>query len=182
MVFETRPVTIEEFERYILLPENIHRNFEFIAGEIVEKMVSSRRSANVAAWILIQMGTFVLEHDLGTVSGADGGYIVSGERYIPDVSFVSKARSSAGDDVAYYPLPPDLAVEVLSPTNTDEEMRVKVSNYLAAGTVLWLVAPRKRIEVHRPGQPVQVLYADDVLDGGDLLPGFQLSVRDILKK
>jgi Uma2 family endonuclease len=122
----------------------------------------------------------VLEYDFGTISGADAGYIVSGERYIPDVSFVSKAHNSEGDDVAYYPLAPDLAVEVLSPTNTDEEIRVKVSNYLAAGTVLWVVAPGKRVEVHRPGQPVQILGTDDILDGGDLLPGFQLSVREIL--
>ena len=85
-------------------------------------------------------------------------------------------------DDAYNPLAPDLALEVLSPTNTDEEMRVKIVNYLAAGTVVWVVDPGKRVEVHRSGQPVQILGINDTLDGGALLPGFELSVAQILAK
>jgi len=61
-------------------------------------------------------------------------------------------------------------------------MRVKISNYLAAGTVIWVVDPGNRVEVHRPGQPVRVLFENDLIDGGDVLPGFQLSVREILAK
>jgi Uma2 family endonuclease len=153
-----------------------------IAGEIVEKMVSHPRSSIVAAWIVGKMIAFVDEHDLGYVSGADGGYVISGEQYIPDGAFISKARCPVIPDAAYNPIAPDIALEVLSPTNTDEEMRVKVSNYLAAGTMLWVVAPGKRAESHRPGLPVLILGEGDMLDGGDALPGFTLSVSDILAK
>jgi len=101
-----RPVSVEEFDRYIMLPENIQRSFELIAGEIVEKTVLNSRSSNVALWIMARVSIFVDEHDLGFVSGADGGYIVSGERYIPDGDFIAESRATESFDVAYYPLCP----------------------------------------------------------------------------
>jgi Uma2 family endonuclease len=123
---------------------------------------------------------FVRTHDLGYVTGADGGYRVSGERYIPDAAFISTARQPQPSHEAYNPNPPDLAVEVLSPTNDPGEMRVKIVNYLLAGTVLWVVDPDlKRVEVYVPGQTPKTLGIDDVLDGGNVLPGFSLAVRDI---
>ena len=182
MVIQTRPVTAAEFDRQVALPANLHRNLELIAGEIVEKVVSNPRSSAIAAWILGKMAVFVDTHDLGHVTGADGGYVVSGERYIPDAAFVAKARQPVLPDEAYNPLAPDLALEVLSPTNTDEEMRVKIVNYLAAGTVVWVVDHGKRVEVHRTGQPVQILGPQDTLDGGGILPGFTLSAGEILAK
>jgi Uma2 family endonuclease len=182
VVSQTRPITAEYFNWFVMQPENVNRNFELIAGEIVEKMVSHPRSSIVAAWIVGKLIVFVDEHDLGYVSGADGGYVVSGEQYIPDGAFISKVRCPVIPDMAYNPIAPDLALEVLSPTNTDEEMRVKVSNYLASGTTLWVVAPGKRVESHRPGLPVLILSEGDMLDGGTVLPGFKLSVRDILAK
>lgn len=182
MVSQTRPITAEYFYWFIEQPENRDRNFERIAGEIVEKRVSNPRSSAVAAFILGKLSTFVYENNLGHVTGADGGYVVSGEQYIPDGAFISKARCPELPSAAYNPLAPDIALEVLSPGNTDEEMRVKVSNYLAAGTVMWVVDPGKRVEVHRPGQPVQILGDGDTLDGGEKLPGFTLSVDEILKK
>ena len=175
-------VTTEHFDWFIEQPENKDRNFELIAGEIIEKMVSSPRASTIAAWILGKLILFVEELDLGHVTGADGGYVVSGERYIPDAAFISKVRQPVLASEAYNPLAPDLALEVLSPGNTDEEIRVKVSNYLAAGTVVWIVDPGKRVEVYRRDQPVQILLSDDTLDGSDVLPGFTISVSDILAK
>jgi Uma2 family endonuclease len=175
-------VTVDEFYQFIMQPENRAQSFELIAGEIIEKMVSNPRSSIIANWIMSRVTIFVDENDLGHVSGADGGYVVSGDRYIPDGAFISKERCPIIPEDAYNPTPPDLALEVLSPSNTDEEMRVKLSNYLAAGTVVWIVASGKRIEVHRPGQPAQILLDGDTLAGGDVLPGFKLPVVDILAK
>lgn len=182
MVSQIRPVTAEEFDRFIAQPENVRRNFELIAGEIVEKMVSNPRSSAVGAFMVGKLSAFVTENDLGHVTGADGGYVVSGERYIPDGAFISKTRCPVLPPDAYNPLAPDIAVEVLSPANTDEEIRVKVSNYLAAGTVVWIVEPGKRIEIHSPGQPVRILNSSDTLTGGEKLPGFRLSVHEVLSR
>jgi Uma2 family endonuclease len=80
-------------------------------------------------------------------------------------------------------LPPDLAVEVLSPTNDDDEMRVKIANYLAVGTQVWVFDPDKeRLEVYRPGQAPEILSGEDVLAASNVLPGFKLRLSRIFKK
>jgi Uma2 family endonuclease len=75
-----------------MLPENLERNYELIAGEIVEKKVSNSRASRIAAWFIMKLGLFVDDHELGNITATDGGYIVSGERYIPDAAFLSKSR------------------------------------------------------------------------------------------
>jgi Uma2 family endonuclease len=171
---------VEAFEAFTQLPENNGRDFEFIAGKVVEKMVSRPRQSSVAMRLGGYMTVFVLQHNLGRVTGADGGYRVGRERYIPDVAYISKARQPVQPEDAYNPLPPDLAVEVVSPSNTDEDIRVKVMNYVAVGAVVWVIDPdRQRVEVYQPGQAVIVLGAGTTLDGGTLLPGFTLALADL---
>ena len=171
--------TVEEFEQIAALPENADRRLEYIGGEIIE-MVSNNYSSLVAALLLTKVFTFVLENNLGYVTGADGGYQVGEDRYIPDMAFVSKMRQPEPSHDAYNPNPPDLAVEVLSPTDDLNVMRFKVAGYLAAGTTVWVVdADKKQVEVYAPGQPPARKGADETLDGGNLLPGFTLAVKDI---
>lgn len=172
-------MTVEEFEAYALHPDNIQRRLELIGGEMVE-LVSNRRSSKAGVYAASKIIVFVTENNLGEVTGADGGYQVGKDRYIPDAAFTSKARATADDDVVYYPYPPDLAVEVLSPTDDLNDFRIKISNYLAAGTVVWVFDPEtKRAEVHAPGQPVQVIPPGGTLDGGTVLPGFKLALADV---
>lgn len=181
MVLEKQFVSLQEFEDFIQRPENQDRSFEWIGGEIVE-VVSGHYSSKLSARIIIKLGQFVEDHDLGDVTSSDGGYIIAGERYIPDVAFLTKDKSLASSQVAYSQVPPDLVVEVLSPTNSDRQMRVKVANYLQMGIVVWLVDPnRKQIEVYIPGQPVHILSENDTLDGGAVLPGFSVRLRDIFR-
>ncbi len=179
MVLQTRYVTDEEFDRFVALPENADRNFEYIAGEIVE-VVSNSLSSHFGAKISARVTIFAEDNHLGRVTGADGGYIVSGEKYIPDVAFISFARQANLPRVAYNPVPPDLAIEVLSPGNDEIEIARKIGNYIAAGTVLWLVDPEKKtIDVYIPNQPRKTLRVGDILEGGDVLPGFKLSLAAI---
>lgn len=180
MVLRTKPLASDEFDRFVKLPENAGRNFELIAGEIVEKMVSSPRSSAIGALMAGLIAVHVRQRDLGRVTGADGGYMVGKEKYIPDAAFISKARQPIQPDEAYNPLAPDLAVEVLSPSDDDEDVRLKIANYVAAGTVVWVFDPdKKRIEIYRNGQPPEVLGIEDTLDGGDILPGFKVAIKDI---
>ncbi len=171
---------VEEFDRFADQPENSGRDFELIAGRIVEKIVSRPRQSAIAMRLGGFMSVFVSQHKLGRVTGADGGYRVGNERYIPDVAYISKARQPVQPDDAYNPLPPDLAVEVVSPSNTDDDIRIKIGNYIAAGTVVWLLDPdRQRVEVYQAGQPVTVLRLGATLDGGAVLPGFTLALADL---
>jgi Uma2 family endonuclease len=180
MAVQAQRMTVDEFDKFVALPENAERLFEYIGGEVIE-VVSNQRSSAIAYRLGVFIGMYLLQHAMGGVTtGADGGYMIAGERYIPDIAYVSKERQSAPSEQAYGSTPPDLAVEVLSPTNSAHEIRVKVVNYLSVGTTVWVVDPdRKLVEVYRPGQRVSTFDADDTLDGGDVLPGFSVAVQDI---
>jgi Uma2 family endonuclease len=178
MAVQTRRATAEEFDRFVQLPENADRLFEYVGGEIIE-VVSNNYSSEIAMLIGAAILAFAREKRPGRVTGADGGYMVSGERYIPDVAFISKEKQPEPSHEAYNPTPPDLAVEVLSPSNDLSDIRIKLVNYLNAGTVVWIVDPeKKQVEVYAPGQ-AKKLGLDGTLDGGDVLPGFTLPVKEI---
>jgi Uma2 family endonuclease len=172
-------MSIDEFEKIAALPENADKHLEYIGGEIVEG-VSTSNASEIAARIAIKIGVYIEAHQLGRVTGADGGYRVFGEDYIPDVAFISSARQPKDPNVAWNPLAPDLAVEVASPTDKPTFIADKAVNYPLAGTILWYVFPdEKQVKVYEPGQPAKTFGTDDVLDGGNALPGFKLVVKDI---
>jgi Uma2 family endonuclease len=100
----------------------------------------------------------------------------------PDVSFVSRDREATIKAVrGFIPGAPDLAVEVRSPDNTLVELLVKANEYLDAGArLVWIVDPPTRsVLVKRPGRPAATQSVDDMLDGGDLLPGFSLPLSRV---
>lgn len=178
-IAQAEAMTAEAFEEYALLPENRDRRLEFINGRIVE-LVSTDYPSIVAGRILTWVNLHVMQNNLGRVTGADGGYWVMNERYIPDVGYLSNARQPEPSYKAHNPLAPDLAVEVLSPTDVEADVRDKVINYMLAGTVVWVVDPQKKIvSVYVSGQKPQTIAADGEIDGGNVLPGFRLKVAEI---
>lgn len=180
MLLLTKHITVEEFEQFVEQPENADKLFEYIGGEITE-VPSNLYASLISSRILGFIFMYLLQHDIGYVSGEAGGYMVSGERYAPDVGFISKAKGAVAQR-GYNPNPPDLAVEIDFPS-TDEsrrKLRIKIVNYLAAGTVVWVgVVETKTFEVYVPGQPVKIIGMDGRLDGGEILPDFTLAVKDI---
>jgi Uma2 family endonuclease len=182
MVTLTHTMTIEEFEAFALLPENLDRRLEYVNGEAFELRLSHQSSVVSASFGAYLLG-FVRPRDLGFVTGAGGGYRIAGSDFIPNCAFISKQKLPKPSKQFYYSESPDLAVEVLSPSNTHEEMRLKIVSYLDAGTLLWLVdVGKRRVEVYTPGQPPKVLGIDDILDGGDVLPGFTLPLKEVFAR
>jgi Uma2 family endonuclease len=173
--------TVEEFEYFVDLPENADKLFEYIRGEIIE-VPSRPYASSLAAHITIKIMTFTEEHKLGFITGKGGSYIVSGERYAPDVGFISKTREPKLPMRGYPRNPPDLAIEIDAPDDFQfqRNIRTKIANYLAAGTLVWVVLPEtKEVEVYEPGQPKKLVGIDGVLNGGDVLSGFTLAIKDI---
>lgn len=179
------PMSVTEFDTFVNQPENRTRSFEYISGKAIQ-VTSNSYASKLSNLIAALITMFVLEHNLGHVTGPDGGYMVSGERYIPDVGFISYTRQPELGTTGYNPLAPDLAVEVISnPANKQEleDLRRKMTNYLAAGTVVWVFDwSEEQAEIHAPGQPVQVFAKSDVIDGGAVLPGFTLKLNDIYRE
>jgi Uma2 family endonuclease len=176
-------MTAAEFDAWVALPENQDHLYEWIAGEIFD-VPSNPFASEIAALISFFIRLFMLQNQISShVTGADGGYWVNGERYAPDVAYISAARQPQLATSGYNPNPPELAVEVISdPENSREQdaLRRKIANYLVAGVLLWVVNPFARyVEVYAPGQPVKVLTGDDVLDGGGVLPGFALPIGEL---
>jgi Uma2 family endonuclease len=111
---------------------------------------------------------------------ADGGYKVKRNRLIPDIGFVSKARYLEAVEQGYQIIAPDLAIEVLSPSDKGKQVQKKIVAYLEGDTVVWLVNPKdETIIVYHPDKLPQTLHRGDTLDGGDVLVGFSLALDDL---
>jgi Uma2 family endonuclease len=165
-----------------------HKNrlCELVDGVLVEKAIGFYESYLTIELIKL-IGSFADAHDLGIVAGADGMIrLAPGLVRIPDISFVSwdrlHGRRVPRDPIAR--LVPDLAVEVLSESNTAAEMRRKVREYFTAGVrCVWLVDPESRTAVVYSDLGTSVtLHETDTLDGGQALPGFSLQLKDLFEK
>jgi Uma2 family endonuclease len=129
---------------------------------------------------------FVIPRKLGRLTGAETCYRLDvnpdGKDLVrcPDVGFVVMDRAPEPFDEDYIPFAPDLAVEVLSPGNDPAEMHDKALEYLRFGTrLVWLIDPTSRAVMVYTPTSTHLLSADDTLDGGDVLPGFGVVVREI---
>jgi Uma2 family endonuclease len=156
---------------------------ELVDGVLVEKVMGYSGS-RLAAELIISLGIFLRRHNLGVVAGADGMLkLTTGLVRIPDVSFVSWDRLP-GRRVPPEPiplLPIDLAVEVISKGNTRAEMERKLREYLASGArLVWFIYPKTRTArvYTTPGRSA-LLKDGGVLDGGAVLPGFALPLREL---
>ncbi len=184
MVADERLYTVNDL--WELSREKNETRLELIEGAIIEMSPAGDRHGLLANWTAYILTGFVETHDLGEVNAAETGFVLSDEPptvVAPDVSFISKERLLPLTG-KFYPIPPDLAVEVVSPNDSAPEVRRKVDLYLQAGTrLVWVIYPEGRlIDVYRPAAPTLTLRGEEVLDGGDVLPGFAVPVSRVFRK
>ena len=158
---------------------------ELIEGVLVETVSAGKVHARIAIRIGGELDRHVRRNRLGQVGGSDGGVIVQRHPDTvrePDVYFVSAERLPLDDDSdGYLEVAPELVVEIISPSDSRTEVDKKTQMWLGLGVLMVVtVYPRTRtIVVHRPGVPALTLTGDDVLDCGDVLPGFSLPLSEI---
>jgi Uma2 family endonuclease len=166
-----------------LLDAEDKRICELIDGVLVEKAMRTRE-ALFALYLGRMIGNYAEEFDLGVVLGGDGPYRFRlGLVRVPDVSFVSWARLP-GDEFPDDPIAevvPDLAVEVLSKSNTLAEIELKLDNYFEAGVrLVWVIDPKKqRAKIYSSRSRMQEIGTESALLGSKVLPGFRLALRDV---
>src|SRR5579859_7717980 len=184
---EKRLYTAEDLWDLQSLPENQDKNFELIDGEIYEVTPNSLTSNLIAAELIRVLGNFTHEHDLGYVAGTDAGFTLSpGNTLEPDVAFISKSRLSKMPE-RYFEGAPELAVEVVSPTDSVKATQRKAKRYLMAGTdLVWILYPADKTADACTMTPegdmaIHEIGADGLLDGGNVIPGFKVALKDIFK-
>lgn len=182
MVIERQAMTVEQFDKWANLPENADFDYEFINGEI-HHILAYPSASILAARMAVLIHPYVDDHDLGHLTGANGCYEVTKERYMPDVGYISYERMPHLLSEEYYiPAAPDLAVEVLPSRNTTHILMIKLGNYLAENTVVWVVdGEKKEIAVYVPKESVKVYKQADTLSGGKVLAGFTLPLKSVFK-
>lgn len=159
---------------------------ELVDGTLVEKTMGFEESF-LAGRLMHLLYRFLDEHNLGIVAGEQGPFrLWPGLVRIPDISFISW-NQLPNRKIPKKPIPdlhPDLAVEVLSRKNTKAEIDRKLHEYFRSGTRLaWVVDPRKRnVRVYTTPDQFRLLTEDQSLDGGDVLPGLSLPLREVFSQ
>ncbi|HEX6853638.1 MAG TPA: Uma2 family endonuclease [Candidatus Polarisedimenticolaceae bacterium] len=173
-------------EALYTLPDDGFRH-ELQAGCVVSEPPTGFAHGDAAGRVAAAIGAHARATRSGRLIVAEAGFLLASDPdtvRCPDVAFVSASRLAlVRDGRRAFPGPPDLAVEVVSPSNSPGEMHAKVADYLAAGSKLvWVVDPEtKTVAVYRTLLAPRFLGADDVLDGEDVVPGFTLPVAEIFE-
>jgi len=183
--YQPPPGTATEDDVIALCDQNIY--CELINGVLVEKAVGQHES-RMAAWLIYYLLDYIEHgHDLGIVHGSDSPHrFFEGQIRYPDVAFVAYDRLPDGrptrEPIA--PWVPNLAVEVMSASNTKREMTDKLEVYFSSGVELvWYVYPESQtVDVYLSPEERTTLSITESLDGGDLLPGFSLSIGKWFEK
>lgn len=182
MATETRLLTLAEYAA-LDVPEDEYVT-ELVRGVVVREPRPRRRHGAVQAELAYRLKAWAKAH--GAEVTVESGYILSEEPATlrgPDVAVVLEPRSAAGEPGGWVRGAPDVAVEVLSPSDTSSAMQRKVLEYLAADARrVWIVDPDARtVTVHRPDGSANILREHQTLTGEDVLPGFSVEVRKIFE-
>ena len=174
-------ITAEEFFRMPDPPDGSQQ--ELVKGVIVTMPPPGGRHGFCCSRIDRRIGNYVEERKLGSVFVNDTGFLMERDPDTvrgPDVSFWSQERLPEVP-VGYITIPPDLIVEVVSPSDHYARIQKRVADYLETEVrLIWIADPEDRsVTVYRPGQKMVVLNENETLSGMDVLPGFSCKVADL---
>ncbi|MEO8435808.1 MAG: Uma2 family endonuclease [Pyrinomonadaceae bacterium] len=178
----TKPITAEEL---LAMPDDGYR-YELVKGELIRMPPPpGHKHGLVAMRIAGPLHQYVESNNLGVVYAAETGFKIEEDPdtvRAPDVAFLRRERiEAAGDVKGYWRGAPDLAVEVLSPSDRVTAVEEKVQKWLEAGTrMVWVVSPKLHtITVYRSLSDIVLLTEKDSLDGGEIVPGFRIALAEV---
>ncbi|HEV8636259.1 MAG TPA: Uma2 family endonuclease [Chloroflexota bacterium] len=182
MAIQPKLMTAEEL---MALPDDGLRR-ELVRGEVRTMPPARDPHGRAAASVASHMARFLYERPVAELRAAETGFLLSRDPdtvRAPDVAVVPIERlPPEGEAEGYFEGAPDLVVEVVSPGDTAADVQEKVVEWLAAGArLVWVVYLRgPSLVVHLPDRTSRTLAADDEIDGGEVLPGFRMRLRDLL--
>lgn len=165
-------------------PLDPDKEYEIVAGQPEEKEMGGARHGGVGTRLAAELWMHVKTHKLGGVYGPDTTFQIGKNERLPDVSFVAAARIPAdGEPEGIWPIPPDLAVEIISPNDLYEKINSKVREYFMAGVgQVWLISPEhKTVTIHQSPTQAEILSEADELIGDDILSGFHCPLSELFQ-
>lgn len=172
-----------EAERQAETPKIIdaEKQIEIVDGEVEIKNMPGLRSSGVAARIIVKIGIYLEENNIGELYGADATFMIGENERMPGVSFVSNEKLKDGEPVNKAEFAPDLAIEVISPTDIYSKILKKIREYLNAGVKqVWLVEPEfQTVAVYKSPMKSETFNAEDTLVCEEILPDFKLHLKEI---
>jgi Uma2 family endonuclease len=175
------PMTADEL-LHLELPG---KSVELVKGRLVVREPPGMQHGRIVAELAYRLTDYVKAGDLGRVYAAETGFKLARDPdtvRAPDIAFVARERLPAVEPEGYAELAPDLAVEVLSPSDRPGELLAKVADWLNAGTrLVWVVDPsRRQVRIYRDDGSESLLAEGSEVEGEGVLPGFALQVGQIL--
>ena len=158
---------------------------ELIRGVISETMSTGGEHGEIVVNLATELKNFIKPRRLGRLAASHSGVLLERSPDTvrePDIAFFSAAKIPLGVRVrGYYEVPPDIAVEIASPTDTIAALNDKALMWLRYGArLVWTLHPdARRVDIHTPDGQVRSLTDGDALDGNDILPGFTCPISDI---
>lgn len=155
--------------------------YEIVDGQPEEKEMPGARHSGICARLTTVLGVYLKANRSGGLY-VEGSFQIGGNERIPDLAFVSATRiPTEGEPETKWPIPPDLAVEVMSPNDLYERVYAKTLEYLAAGVKqVWLVSPEHHtVTIYRSATNITAFAGDCELVSEDLFPGFHCALREI---
>jgi Uma2 family endonuclease len=158
--------------------------YELVDGDVVTMSNSGLEHGEIGLLLGGRLIFYVREHKLGSAFDSSTGFrMQSGNVRSPDVGFIAKARLQGlkRPPKGFFEGAPDLAVEVLSPSNTLEEIHNKIVEYFENGTrLIWVINPQEYyVLVYHTSSPDVFLRVGDDLDGEDVVPGFSMAIAEL---
>lgn len=164
----------------VLDPE---RNYEVVNGVPEEKEMPGARHSGISTRLGRKLGNFIEENNLGEIY-QEASFQIGMQERIPDLAFIPLDRlPSEGEPETKWLILPDLAVEVVSPSDYYEKVHAKAMEYLTAGVkVVWIISPENQtITVYRSATNIMAFPPESELTCEDLFPGFRCQLSDIFK-
>jgi Uma2 family endonuclease len=173
-------------EKFLQLPDENEHRIELAKGRLVREPRPGAEHGWLVGNVFRELDSYVRERGLGLAIIETGFLLAVDPPTVrgPDVALISSANLPPGKiPIGFWTVAPDLAVEVVSPSNTVAEIQEKVLEYLAAGTqMVWVVDPRTRsVTTYGSLDEIRILTEADTVEGGEVIPGFRLEVADLFQ-